>query len=296
MFDLLKRGRKQGSEIVDVLDRVSFISVFFYWLATIIFFGIGYFLLNVYTSNSLVYMGDVISNDISGIFNSFYFSAVTATSVGYGDIIPIGLNKLFAAIETILGLIIYGILISKLVGAKQKVILEEVYDISFEEVIDRLRSALYLFRSDVNRFLEKVDSNSIKQREVRDLWMLFSNLDMTLTDVKKIVMPSGINKYHKTLDSFRLELIINSVQLSLDKILELVRTLSVQEFKWKTELLLKSIDEVLNISNDITDHLIKKRSIKKVQDKLSELKNTINEIEQDVKDEMKKEEEEKTKK
>lgn len=36
-------------------------------------------------------------------FNSLYFSVVTFTTLGYGDILPIGISKLFAGIEALLG-------------------------------------------------------------------------------------------------------------------------------------------------------------------------------------------------
>ena len=65
-------------------------------------------------------------------------------------------------IEAVSGLILFGILISKLVSSKQEIILEEVYDMSYEEKMNRLRSGLYLFRSDANKVIDKVLMKQIR--------------------------------------------------------------------------------------------------------------------------------------
>ena len=44
-----------------------------------------------------------INQNISELLNALYFSVVTFTTLGYGDILPIGISKLFAGIEALLG-------------------------------------------------------------------------------------------------------------------------------------------------------------------------------------------------
>ncbi len=44
-----------------------------------------------------------INENISDLLNSLYFSVVTFTTLGYGDILPIGISKLFAGIEALMG-------------------------------------------------------------------------------------------------------------------------------------------------------------------------------------------------
>jgi len=281
----------ESHSLISFLDKISFTKVFFLWLILILIFGMIFFGIQIYIEDSIIYNKVVIESNIKGFIDSTYFSFITATSLGLGDAAPLGISRFIAGIETILGLIIYGLLISKLVGVRQKIILEEIYDISFEEVIDRLRSALYLFRSDINRILEKIDSNTIKQREITDIWMLFSSLDMTLTDIKKIIIPPRIsNHFHKGIDTFRLELLFNSMQLSLDKILEFIRILKVQNIKWRTNLLMKSMNGVVIIIDEIVDYQIKKSNKKKVEYKINELKNTSVELRNELKEEHKKEE------
>lgn len=282
-----KKAKRSASEnLISFLDRISFGQVFLTWFVVIAVFALAFFALSVSPSHALSYRGTVITPNSPGFFNSIYYSFITITTTGYGDISPNGLSKLLAILEVVSGVILTGVLISKLVGIKQERILEEVYDISYEEIIDRLRSGLYLFRSDVNRTLEKIESGSIRPREVKDLWMIFSGLDTTLANIKNMVMPiRGEKYYYKRIDVFRLELLLNSIQLSLNKMLELVKNLKAHNLDWRNELLISSIRLDINIVREIIDYEGKKSHDKKVNDKLESLRKTLWEIENEEKEE-----------
>jgi len=276
-----KASEKPKERLVKFLDSLSFSQTFFLWLGIILLFAMIYFVLAHITGNSLTYRNEVIEPNATGLLNSLYFSFITATTLGYGDIAPTGaFSKFFAALEVVIGLIIWGVVISKLISVKQERILEEVYDISYEEIIDRQRSGLYLFRSDVNRALEKIESETIKPREVKDLWMIFSGLDTTLTNIKNFVMPAKSEKYyHKKLDAFRLELLLNSIQLSMNKMLELIKSMKAHGLEWRNELVLTSIRSDISTVKEIIEYEAKKMNEKKVMDKIDGLRKTLWEIE-----------------
>lgn len=285
MSNVQKIGPKRPSyRLVRFLDRISFFQVFALWILIIFIFAFIYFLLAYLPGNSLRYSSELIQANAEGFLNSLYFSFITATSLGYGDVAPIGISKFLSGLEVIFGLIVYGVLISKLVSVKQEVILEEVYDISYEEVIDRLRSGLYLFRADIDRIIEKIETDTIKQREIKDMWILFSGLDTNLIKIKKLIIPPKIKKYYyKKLDVFRLELFLNSMQLSSDKIIELLRTLKSHKIEWQNNLLVTSIEEDVKIIKEIVEFQHKKSNEKKVIGKLDELKKSVDEIQKELK-------------
>jgi len=65
----------------------------------------------IFFMTGLNYSGEIIQisfnasfeENIVALLNALYFSVVTFTTLGYGDILPIGISKLFAGIEALLG-------------------------------------------------------------------------------------------------------------------------------------------------------------------------------------------------
>lgn len=75
--------------------------------------GIAIILLSafVYTQGHLVHNEMVIQPDF---LESIYFSVITFTTVGYGDMVPLGLNRLFVILESFGGLFIIPVFITGL--------------------------------------------------------------------------------------------------------------------------------------------------------------------------------------
>lgn len=78
-----------------------------------VLFGVSYILgcALLYSMGTLVYNGTPYHPDI---IESIYFSVITFTTVGYGDIIPIGFNRWISGIESFGGLFIVPIFIAGL--------------------------------------------------------------------------------------------------------------------------------------------------------------------------------------
>lgn len=63
--------------------------------------------------------------------DALYFSIVTLSSLGYGDIRPEGIVRLLAGLEVVLGLSFFGIIVAKISSVKQDYILRRMYYADF---------------------------------------------------------------------------------------------------------------------------------------------------------------------
>ena len=70
-------------------------------------------------------------------WNSLYFSIITATTVGYGDITPLGFSRIVAAIESITAFAIFAILVAKLVSHRQETKMERIYQLLLQNNTER---------------------------------------------------------------------------------------------------------------------------------------------------------------
>lgn len=80
--------------------RIIFISFF-----VILFFSLLYFFAGINYSGNIISFSssNSVIDNFQVFLNSLYFSVVTFTTLGYGDITPVGVTKFFVSIEALLG-------------------------------------------------------------------------------------------------------------------------------------------------------------------------------------------------
>jgi potassium channel LctB len=120
-----------------------------FWLGMIVVFGLIYWLAGIGMGRGLQAGNITVKPDLHGLGTAIYFSFVTALSIGYGDVTPIGALRILAVIEGIAGLLIFGCVISKLVSRRQEELTEEIHQTTFEDRLDRVRTNLHLVFSDL---------------------------------------------------------------------------------------------------------------------------------------------------
>ena len=234
------------NQIQKFFDRITFKQTFIFWILFMVVFGVIYFILSFSENNDLLYNGERLKPSISGFFTAQYFSFITAASAsqGYGDIFPVGWARVFAVIEAVCGLLLFGVLITKLVSVKQERILDEIYAISFDEKIHRIRSAFYLFRIEVNKILQYFETN-----------------------------------FSKNIDDVRLELLIISIERSFLKLVLLLQKLDSKKVDWRNDLTIQKIKLIIRTSYLIHKN-IKSRDINdKMKSRLENIKESITGLE-----------------
>lgn len=133
-------------ETVANLSLERLISV---WFGMIAVFGLIYWIAGVGMGMGLQAGANLVKADAEGFVTAIYFSFVTALSIGYGDVVPIGWFRLMAIIEGAAGLLIFGCVVSKLVSRRQEELTDQIHRTTFEERLDRVRTNLHLVFSDL---------------------------------------------------------------------------------------------------------------------------------------------------
>jgi Ion channel len=119
------------------------------WLGVIFCFGLIYWLAAARLDGGLKAGNGAAQLDLPGLGTALYFSFVTALSIGYGDVIPVGVLRIPAVVEGIAGLLIFGCVISKLVSRRQEDLTEEIHRTTFDDRLDRVRTNLHLVFNDL---------------------------------------------------------------------------------------------------------------------------------------------------
>lgn len=94
--------------------------------------------------------------------DALHFSVSTLTSLGYGDIRPVGVARLLSGAEVVLGLSFFGVIVAKISSVKQDYILRRMY---YADLIDR-RLAKYVEQLEEYRKLYRITSTMLLDGEI----------------------------------------------------------------------------------------------------------------------------------
>jgi len=245
-------------QITSVLDRLSFFHILIIWTGILILFGLIYYFTPT-SGSSLIY--SISKQRVTSLFDSIYFSFITATSTGFGDITPVGHFKLLAIVEVVFGLVLLAIVTSKLVSIKQDVIMNEIYDISFSEKINRIRSSLLLFRQNLSRVITNIENNTIRNREISDLYNYISLLEDNLNEIRNLMMRKGGDGFTKVLDSTSTGLLFHSINQSFEKLFELIALMNNNNIGWRRKITLSLIESCISTNNSLFETLHKSKDL-----------------------------------
>jgi Ion channel len=145
-----RSSRQQfGNALFNFIEGLSTARLFGIWLALIFVCGAAYWFSTFTPYPGLIEQGAVVRKGLDAFGTAMYFSFVTATSVGYGDVLPVGPARLLAVLEAACGLLIFGLLIAKFVSHRQDQLVGEIHSVTFEERLDRVQTNLHLVVSEL---------------------------------------------------------------------------------------------------------------------------------------------------
>ena len=145
----MSQMRRFDNSVLNLIKNRSALQLFLIWLGMILLSGAGYWLVALVEKHGLVEAGTPVGTDLRGFGNALYFSFVTATSIGYGDILPVGIARVIAVAEAISALLIFGAVVAKFVSHRQEELVSEIHRLTFEERLDRVQTNLHMVISEL---------------------------------------------------------------------------------------------------------------------------------------------------
>jgi hypothetical protein len=262
----------------NVFDRLSLLQVIGLWFIGIMLFGVIYFAL-IFINQPLIYHNEPLTKNVIGLGNSLYFSFITAMTIGYNDITPTGYSKLSVVLEAIFSIALFGLFIAKIVAVKQEALEHEVEELSFEESTNSAISELYIFRSDIRNVSEHIKSSKKIGNEVRSFEQSLSTLKLALENIDHAT--NKLTTEQKQNSSLRIELILNSIDFSLSRMVEMLEAFDHRKADWKKESTTAAIAECAKTTQKLHEgfnFLKSSTQGTKVAEKLDDLNKTLKDL------------------
>lgn len=143
-----------GRVVLFVVDE----SPLWAWIAAfsimVVTFGILYALLSPFGHGVAQTQGNANQVDL---IRGLYFSVVTVSSLGYGDIHPIGIGKLLAGMEVLLGLGFIGIMIAKLTSKPLTYLVSRLFVSDTKRQLNNYRANFEACRTDLETLLANIN-------------------------------------------------------------------------------------------------------------------------------------------
>ncbi|MFZ1120105.1 MAG: ion channel [Candidatus Binataceae bacterium] len=162
----ISRSRQWGNALLDLIESLSPTQIFFVWLGMVVLCGLLYWLTGFSRRPGLVDSGRPIAGTFEGLLSALYFSFVTTTSVGYGDVLPLGPVRILSIFEAVTGLLIFGALVAKFVSRRQDQLVRDIYNVTFEARLDRVQTNLHLVLSELQSIAMMCDEGVAQPQRV----------------------------------------------------------------------------------------------------------------------------------
>jgi hypothetical protein len=229
------------------VSNLSYESLLLLWTTFILCAAVGYYVLSVTSpANGL----RLATEGSVNFFSALYFSVITATTVGYGDVTPIGFSQLIAAVQAILTYFLAGMFVTKLLGFRQEAALDQVHRLTMDALMHRMRERLYVVRRDFETAAEAVKSERELSRRTSEL------LSTALTECQNVLahLPDlyDPNELFKPLDRKHEKVLLDTVLRTMERLCMLLDMLHADGISLDREPLSREpLHELLRISSEV---------------------------------------------
>jgi len=237
--------QRWASGLLDLAERWSTAKLFGVWLAMVVLSGCVYWLAGLLGFTWLTEAGVPVGSGLNSLATALYFSFVTTSSVGYGDVLPVGPARIMAIFEAVAGLLIFGAVVAKFVSRRQEELVRQIHRTTFEDRLNRVQSSLHLCLSDFLAIASNCEGSAIPSERIA-----------ARLDSATLVFLGELNTVHELLykpqrmpDDRVLEGILANLASSLRILRELLTCLP-RDFSY-SPVLRESVKRVSSIAEEI---------------------------------------------
>ena len=255
-----------GHALIDLFERRSTADLAALWFGTIVACAIVYYLLSTFSMGGLREGGGVIGGGVHGLATALYFSFVTATSVGFGDVVPLGAVRALAIAEAVVGLLIFGAVVSKLVSRRQEQVVSEIHRIAFEDRLERVQTDLHSVLMEMQTIEQqcKTAGSNVDQIRAR----LESASGIALAELRTI--HDLLYRPQSLPEEAMLEGILASLAILLRELRELLRCVSFE----RSAYLKKNLQGVSHYAEEICSDCVPRRYAPHLREWMDAIKET----------------------
>lgn len=212
------------------MTTLPYRTLFAVWMGMVVGCGLLYFALS-YAPGQNSISGIATMPPLFRLLNSIYFSTITATTVGFGDLVPHGIAKAFVMVQSILSLFCASIFVAKLVSHRQEVAFKQVHRLSFENVFHQTREGFYISRRDFDALIREIgDTGTLSDRSWSNLSVACHACETFLEEIPYFYS-SDADLY--TIDHKRESLLIDALRRTLERLADTLAALESKGIAWQ---------------------------------------------------------------
>ena len=154
LFETIQLPPRLGQRMSFFLvESISFFKYMLFFLATIIVFAIAYTYLTP-CGHGIGQSHEPVS-DVT-LLTGVYFSVITISSLGYGDLHPMGISRALACMEVLMGLGLVGIMIAKITSQRLSYHVSRLFSSDAQKRLDEIAEGFENSQSDLGDVMSEL--------------------------------------------------------------------------------------------------------------------------------------------